>query len=317
MVWRNRVERVGLLGAIVLLVGCGGGSGNPSSSVSPIPPGSSSNTVPQIGHVFLLVEENHSYSEVIGNSAMPYLNSLASQYGLATNYFADTHPSIGNYFMLTAGQTITNDDSSTATVSAANIVRELIAAGKSWKSYAESLPAAGYTGGDAYPYLERHNPLSYFSDVRDDSLQAMNLVAFTQLAVDVAANQLPNFGFIAPNAEDDAHDCPDGTQTCPHRAKLSAAETWMKTNIAALLGSATFQQDGLLVIVFDESLDTDTTHGGGQVAMVMISPKAKAAYQSNTLFQHESTLRLIVEATGAKAMPGAAATAPDMGKFFP
>jgi K+-transporting ATPase c subunit len=40
----------------------------------------------QIGHVFLLVEENHSYSNVIGSSAMPYLNGLAEQYGLATNY---------------------------------------------------------------------------------------------------------------------------------------------------------------------------------------------------------------------------------------
>jgi len=41
---------------------------------------------------------------------MPYLNSLASQYDLATQYFANTHPSIGDYFMLTTGQLVTNDD---------------------------------------------------------------------------------------------------------------------------------------------------------------------------------------------------------------
>jgi hypothetical protein len=51
----------------------------------------------------LVVEENSSYSEVIGSSEMPYLNSLATQYGLATQYFANTHSSIGNYFMLTTG----------------------------------------------------------------------------------------------------------------------------------------------------------------------------------------------------------------------
>jgi len=58
----------------------------------------------------MVLEENHSYSEVIGNSAMPYMNRMVSQYGLATQYFANTHPSIGNYFMLTTGQLFTNDD---------------------------------------------------------------------------------------------------------------------------------------------------------------------------------------------------------------
>ena len=106
----------------------------------------------------MVLEENHSYSEVIGNSAMPYLNSLVSQYGLATEYFANTHPSIGNYFMLTTGQLVTNDDGFTGTVGVDNIARDLIAAGKTWKSYAESIPSTGYTGSDVYPYSKRHNP---------------------------------------------------------------------------------------------------------------------------------------------------------------
>ena len=293
-------------------VSCGGGGS--ADSVSPNPPGAS---VPHIGHVFLLLEENHSYSSVIGNSAMPYLNSLATAHGLATNYFADTHPSIGNYFMLTTGQIITNDDSSTATVSDDNLVRELLAAGKTWKSYAESLPSVGYAGGDVYPYFEHHNPFSYFSDVRNSSGQLQNLVPFTQLATDLANNQLPNFGFIAPNAEHDAHDCPDGTQNCADSVKLSTADSWLKSNIGPLLANATFQQDGMLVIVFDESVDSDTAHGGGQVPMVVISPKAKSSYQSTTLYQHESTLRMLVECTGAAALPGASATAADMSGFFP
>jgi phosphatidylinositol-3-phosphatase len=273
--------------------------------------------LPQIGHVFLLVEENHSYSSVIGNPAMPYLNSLASAYGLATNYYADTHPSIGNYFMLTMGQIITNDDGYKATVTADNLVRELIAAGKTWKSYAESLPVVGYTGGDVYPYLEHHNPFSYFSDVRQSSTQALDLVPFTQFATDLANNQLPNFGFIVPNAEHDAHDCPDGTQNCEDSVKLSIADAWLQTNISPLIASPLFQQDGLLIIVFDESFDTDTLHGGGQVPLVLISRKAKAFFQSTILYQHESTLRMLVETTGAAAFPGNSANATDMGEFFP
>jgi len=102
---------------------------------------------------------------------MHYLNSLASQYDLATQYFANTHPSIGNYFMLTTGQLVTNDDGFAGTVGVDNIIRELITAGKTWKSYAESLPSIGYTGGDVYPYAKRHNPFSYFTDVVNSSTQ--------------------------------------------------------------------------------------------------------------------------------------------------
>jgi hypothetical protein len=106
--------------------------------------------VPPSSHVFIVVEENHSHSSVIGSSSMPYLNSLANQYGMATRYFADTHPSIGNYFMLTTGQIVTNDDNFSGTVSVDNLVRHLVSAGKTWKFYAESLPSVGYTGGDVY-----------------------------------------------------------------------------------------------------------------------------------------------------------------------
>ncbi len=70
-------------------------------------------TLPKFGHVVIVVEENTGYSSVVGSSNMPYLNSLINQYGLATSYFADTHPSIGNYFALTTGQILTNDDGQT------------------------------------------------------------------------------------------------------------------------------------------------------------------------------------------------------------
>jgi acid phosphatase len=267
-------------------------------------------------HVFLLVEENHSYSGVIGNPAMPFLNSLASQYGLATNYFANAHPSIGDYFMLTTGQLITNDDSYSQTVDADNIVRQLLAAGKTWKSYAESLPSQGYTGGNAYPYLARHNPFSYFSDVRNSTGQAMNLVPFTQFATDLASNHLPDFSYIVPNAEHDAHDCPDGSQTCADNVKLSTADQWLKTNLQPLLNSDTFKNNGLLVIVFDESLDSDQAHGGGHIPMLVAGPRVKSGFQSDTFFQHQSTLRLLIQATGATGFPGASANAPDMGEFL-
>jgi phosphatidylinositol-3-phosphatase len=185
--------------------GCGGGS--LSSNFGGGSPGSG-NTLPTPDHVILVVLENHSFSQVIGSPAMPYLNSLANAHSLATNYFGDVHPSIGNYFMLTTGQLESVDDNFTGTVSDDNIVRALSGAGKSWKAYMESIPSAGYLGGDAGTYLKHHDPFSYFSDVVSNSAQAANIVPFTQIQADITAGTLPNFAFIAPNTRDDAHDCP-------------------------------------------------------------------------------------------------------------
>ena len=272
--------------------------------------------VPSHGHVFILVEENHSYSSVIGSSAMPYLNSLASRYGLATNYFANTHPSIGDYFWLTTGQVITNDSNFTGTVLADNIVRQLVAAGKTWKSYAESLPSVGYTGTDQYPYVKRHNPFAYFTDVINSPAQTGKLVPFSQLATDLSNNQLPNYSFIIPNQYNNAHDCPQNLPLCTDADKLVAADNWLSTNIAPLIASPVFQQDGLLVIVFDESIDSDTAGGGGQIATVVISPRVKPGYRAATFYQHQSVLRMTAEALGLTSFPGAASTAPNMLEFF-
>jgi hypothetical protein len=261
--------------------------------------------VPQFGHVVIVLEENHSYSAVIGSSSAPFVNSLAHQYGLATQYYANTHPSIGNYFMLTTGQIITNNDAYTGTVTADNIVRHLLTAGKTWKAYAESLPSVGYTGPDLYPYAKRHNPLAFFSDVVNSQVEASNLVPFTEFATDLGNDQLPVFSFIVPNLLNDAHD-----------GSLQQADTWLQQNIAPLISSATFKKDGLLMIVFDESSDSDLTHGGGHVACVIVSPRAKPAYQSTTFYQHESSLRLMMEGMGITGYPGAAATAPSMVEFF-
>jgi phospholipase C len=260
---------------------------------------------PTFSHVVVIVEENHSYSDVIGSSAMPYLNSLASQYGLATQYFGNGHPSMPNYLMLTTGQMETFDDNFSGTISDDNVVRELVNAGKSWKAYEESIPSAGYLGGDAAPYVRRHNPFSYLSDVQNDPSQAANIVPFSQFASDLSSNTLPQFSFISPDVNDDAHN---GT--------LAAADSWLQSNLAPLLASSTFQNSGLLIITFDESEVTDLDHGGGHVATVVISSKSKMKYQSQTEYQHQSTLRLVLAASGVDRFPGLAGTAPDMTEFF-
>lgn len=246
-------------------------------------------------HVIIVTLENSNYADVVGSTSMPYLNSLISGYVLATNYYADTHPSIGNYFMMTAGQVITNDDAFVGTVSADNIVRHLTAAGLTWKAYAEGLLSVGYTGGDSGLYAKRHNPLSYFSDVTGAQLN--NLVPFTQFAVDRANGTLPNYSFVVPNLNDDIHD---GTQ--------AMADAWLHANIDPLVQAMT--ATSLLVIVFDESA-SDNTNGGGRVACSLIGPAVKRGFQSTALYQHENLLRTCCDFLGISA-PGAGANAPSM-----
>jgi len=281
-----------------------GGSASASLSIN-----IGTTVMPAFGHVAIVVLENTNYADMVGNSAMPYFNSLINQYGLATQYYANTHPSIGNYFMMTTGQILTNDDGQTPSsfpVSTDNVVRDLLAAGKTWKAYAEDLPSVGYTGGNTGRYAVRHNPLAYMTDVQNSSVQVQNLVPFTQLAADLAAGNLPNYSFIVPNLCSDGHDCPITTTSDP----------WLQHNIDPLIKNPVFQKDGLLIIVCDES-GGDNTNGGGRIPAVLVSPAFSLVdYKSTTLYQHQSVLRLMLEGLGVNTLPGAASTAPAMWEFF-
>jgi len=274
------------------------------------------------GPVILVVEENHGFSTVINSSTppMPFLNSLAQQFGLATQYFANTHPSINNYFEMTAGSdTIApppDPDNFAGPVSADNLVRHLTAAGKTWKAYAESLPSVGYIGGDSGAYLHHHNPLSYFTDVINDSAQRNNLVPFDQFSADLNAGALPSFSFVAPNVNDDAHNCPVNMPVCLDTDKLKAADDWLQAHINPVLSNPQFKNNGLLLIVFDEAEETDLAHGGGQVALVIIGPKVKTAFRSTTFYQHQDLLRMIAAYIGIDGNIGDAAKASAMTEFF-
>jgi acid phosphatase len=268
-------------------------------------------TVPQSHHVVLVMEENQSYSTVVGATTVwPNLNTLIAHGALPTNYYADSHPSIGNYFMLTTGQLLTTDDNSTQVFDVDNIARRMLAAGVTFRVYAEGI-AQEYTGGNTGLYLIRHNPFAMLSDVASNQQVANDVIwPFSQFATDLANNALPDFSYIVPDVDDDAHD---GTP--------QQADTWLQTNIVApLSASSAFQSggDGLLIVDFDEALDTDTTNGGGHVSPVFEGPNVKAGYTqtSTTLYQHESMLHTVMDALGLPNPPGAAASAPSMTEFF-
>jgi len=243
---------------------------------------------PQSKHVVLVVEENHSYDSVITEGGMPYLKSLAEKHTILVNYYANHHPSIGNYFTMTTGQTISTDDGYKGVVHDDNIVTQLVAANKKWKMYGDSLPEAGYIGGNKRPYVKKHFPMAYFANVRDDEKQRMNLVPVEQFVQDVKSSEgLPEFSMVIPDLDHDAHD-----------GSLQEADNWLKKNIGPLLEDPNFQKDGILFVTFDEAAKSDSNHGGGHIVTVVIGPLVKENFADNTFYQHESLLATIEDVLG-------------------
>src|SRR5215469_8898327 len=168
-------------------------SGASAALASPAPA-----TAGHYDHVFVIVEENHGFTDVIGNSAAPNLNALASQYGVATSYFAVSHPSEPNYVALLGGSTFTvaSDDAYYVNrVAAPSLITELDQAGISWKAYLQGLPHPGYQG-ICYPancngapdrdplYVSKHNAIGNFTTSRS-AIDWSRQVPIGQLARDL------------------------------------------------------------------------------------------------------------------------------------
>lgn len=294
------------------MAACGGG-GMAATPGSPV--ASSGSTAGASDRVIVVVLENQDYGSVIGSASMPYLNGVTQGSGSLTNFFANTHPSIGNYFMMTAGQIVSNDDGYTGVISDDNLVRRMVASGRSWRVYAESLPSEGYIGGDAYPYIKHHNPFAYFSDVRNDAAQAQNIVPFSQLAADLAAGRLPDFAFVVPNNQSNMHDCPPGMTTCSTAQKLAYGDAWLRDHIGPVLTSGALPANTVVIITFDEA-QSDNTNGGGKVAAVFTGPHAKTGYQSSTFYQMENLLGTFCSSLKLQGCPGAGASARNMAEML-
>jgi acid phosphatase len=186
----------------------------------------------------------------------------------------------------------------------------MLAANVPFRIYAEGIPR-GYLGGDTALYLTRHNPFARLSDVGDNPQIANQVIwPFSQFATDLANGTLPEFSYIIPDVNDDAHD---GTP--------QQADAWLQANVVLpLSNNSAFAPggEGLLIVDFDEAAASDNTNHGGHVSPVFWGPLAKTGYTqaSTTLYQHQSMLRSIMELLGLPNPPGAAAGAPSMSEFF-
>ncbi len=265
-------------------------------------------------HVIWIWMENHSYGDIIGNTSQaPYINSLAAQCGLATNYHNISHPSLPNYIAATSGlggrqiKVFNNDCRVSKKCSTA--APSIFGQGETWKAYQESMPANCYPT-DSGEYAVRHDPPPYYTTLTGCATLD---VPYTQLSSDLAANSLPAFSFITPNLIDDMHD---GT--------IAQGDAWLAANLPAILNSPDYQSGNTAVfITWDEgtggktgeNCTANTTDPSCLVATIVISPSTPAGATSATLFNHYSLLGTAEQLLGLPAL-GQAASYPTMTAAF-
>jgi phospholipase C len=255
--------------------------------------------IPDFEHIVLILLENEYFQDIIGNPQLAHLNALAKKNVLLTNYFAVSHPSLPNYLALVSGSTqnITKDCLD-CFVNQPNLADEIEASGRTWKSYQESMPAPCFIG-DSFPYVQMLNPFLYFDSIRLNKTRCdQSIVPLTQLDNDLSASSLPNFALIMPDMCDSGHDC-DPVK----------ADNWVDGVVAKLQAAPAFGQNSLIVITFDEgtehgSTDINQTSANfhGQIATVLISPKARQGFTDASSYTHYSLLKTVLEAWNLPAL---------------
>jgi phosphatidylinositol-3-phosphatase len=224
--------------------------------------------------VFLLVLENHSYAQIVGNPNAPFLNATAKRYGLAANYFAITHPSEPNYIALAAGTTrgVTSDD-------VTSLQGRTLADQVTWRSYMQS-----YSGP---LYALKHDPFGVFGHNSED---------WSRFATD----SLRQFTLIVPDLCHDMH----GADECSDDASLvRAGDTFVGSAVSAIRKRWT--PGSLIFITFDEGSDTDN-----HVLTIVMRYGSSKHVVSHQRYNHYSLLRTIEDHFGVRCLGSACGASP-------
>jgi len=252
--------------------------------------------VPRYQHVFLFYFENEDFGQIIGNTAQaPYLNSLLPRSSLLGNFYAEEHPSDGNYLALAGGSTfgIPLDDpaeeDSQYTINARNISDLADGAHETWKTYLQS--ANGPCDDTVHEnYWDDDQPMMYFADVRErPAYCAQHVVPLQELQGDLAhASTTPNFDWVSPD------DCSD-MEGCG----IAAGDAFLQQELGAIMRSPAWtRQRSLAIITFDED-NYDFQHPAQRVAtLVLGSQGVRQGYVSEVRYTHYSLLRTIEGALG-------------------
>jgi hypothetical protein len=240
-----------------------------SSGPSASSPCGVNTTIPTWTHVIWIVMENKSFNQIIGSSSSPYVNSLASKCGLATNYVAPTHPSLPNYLAMTSGSTqgITDDKPpSSHPLTGPSIFSQL---GAGWKAQQESMPSNCDLLNTSL-YAVKHNPAAYFTSVR-------KACATQNKALGSTPDTSARFTFVTPNLCSDTHDC-----------SIATGDKWLATFTPKILNSTQYASGKTAVFL---TWDEDDHSSANRVTTVVIAPTVPSGTRSATSFSHYSMLK--------------------------
>jgi phosphatidylinositol-3-phosphatase len=261
----------------------------PHSSSTPLKLAAS--TLPKPAHIVIVMEENHSFNDIIGtSSSAAYFNSLASQGALMTSSFAVTHPSEPNYMALFAGSTfgLSADTCPVSEGTTANLGSELLAAGDTFKGYSEGLPKTGSTSCTSGEYARKHSPWINFSNVpTSDSLPFSSFPSSSNYA------SLPTVSFVIPNLDDDMHD---GT--------IAEANTWLQKNMAAYATWAE-SNNSLLIVQWDEDDYTENN----QIPTIIVGQSVVPGKYTETI-SHYNLLATIEQMYGLSEVGSSSGATP-------
>jgi hypothetical protein len=236
-------------------------------------------SLPVPDHVVIVIEENQSYSDIIGSSDAPYINSLAGSGAVFTQSYAIDHPSEPNYLDLFSGSdqgTSGDNPCPIGPFHTPNLGGELIAAGLSFAGYFDGMPSVGYTGcfgGSWYTRLD--NPLTDFSDVPSNVNKPFAGYFPTNFT------SLPQVSWVIPSL---IHDMHDGT--------IAQGDTWLRSNLQAYINWS-YQHNSLFILTFDE----DDFGGDNQIPTIFVGPMVQPGQYSETI-NHYSVLRTLEDMYG-------------------
>jgi phosphatidylinositol-3-phosphatase len=248
--------------------------------------------LPRPDHVVVVVEENKSYKQIVGNMAAPYLNQLANDAAVFTNSFAVAHPSQPNYLALFSGSThgMLNDECPIS-ILGDNLANQLQKKGLSFAIYSESMPYPGYEACSSPDrrYARKHNPAVNWQN--KNIARGANM-PFANFPSDYA--MLPTLSLIVPNLLNDMHD---GRTLLD---QISRGDTWLKSNLEAYVQWAR-ANNSLLIVTWDE----DDGSGENRIPTMFVGPMVRPGRYGRSI-DHYSVLRTLEEMYGLPALGNAA-----------
>jgi hypothetical protein len=247
--------------------------------------------------VIVVVFENKESASVLGSRNAPTFNLYGRMYARMTQYYGVTHPSLPNYLALLSGSTFGyKTNCVNCNLNARSLADTVEASGRSWKVYAEGLPARGFAGGSSGLYVKKHNPFAYFRRIVDNPERAENIAPFAELATDAAAEALPDFAFIVPDLCNSMHDC-----------SVKVGDAWLRRTVGPLLELPRT----VIFITFDEGVSN--VRGGGHIATLAVGTAVRPRAAFRRITNHYGLLRTIEQAWGLPRLGRSASARPITG----